>query len=235
MSGPKSWLSRVRRDWHEFQLDVNPGSMRCSWLNWPSTCRTAHRLTGIPRLYGRLNALPSSFTVSLGCGIIAIMWGGCWDRWGGVANVPQAGPVNARKRKLPAGNKWSGRALKKSQRRKAHPNLHRRKRPEPEATPGAHVESQRSDPSLRVQFQLEEAFSHRRPILVELLFSPLPWFDQDRAGYRLLKTPPTTRQRQPPYRLGRRGHPPQPTRAGVPEGFARQNLGRTPPGLCPGT
>ena len=70
------------------------------------------------------------------------------------------------------------------------------------------MESQRPDPGLGVQLQLEEALGHRRAVLVELLFSPLPRCDQDRAGDRLFETPSTSRQGQAAHRLGRRGHPP---------------------------
>ena len=163
------------------------------------------------------------------------MWGGCWDRWVGVASVPQVGHANGRKRRSCDGNGWSGHALKKSQRRRSHPNLHRRKRPEPEATPCTHMESQRPDPHLGVQLQLEEALGHRRTVLVELLLSPIPRCDQDRASNRFLETPPTSRQGQAAHRLGRRGHPPEPTRACVPEKLEGQNLGGASPGLCPGT
>jgi len=44
------------------------------------------------------------------------------------------------------------------------------------------MESQRPDPDLRVQLQLEEALCHRWTVLVELLLPPLPRCDQDRAG-----------------------------------------------------
>jgi len=97
------------------------------------------------------------------------------------------------------------------------------------------MESQRPDPNLGVQLQLEEALGHRRAVLVELLLSPLPRCDQDRAGNRFLETPPTSRQGQATHRLGWCGHPPQPTRACVPEKLAGQNLGGTSPSLCPGT
>jgi len=97
------------------------------------------------------------------------------------------------------------------------------------------MESQRPDPGLGVQLQLEEALGHRRAVLVELLLSPLPRCDQNRAGDRFLETPATSRQRQAAHRLGWCGHPPQPTRACVPEKLTGQNLGGTSPGLCPGT
>ncbi len=97
------------------------------------------------------------------------------------------------------------------------------------------MESQRPDPNLRVQLQLEEALGHRRTVLVELLLSPLPRCDQDRASDRFLETPPTSRQGQATHRLGWCGHPPQPNGAGIPEKLAGQNLGGTSPGLCPGT
>jgi hypothetical protein len=235
MSGSRSWLRKVRRDWREFRLGVNPDSMRCSWLNWPSTCRTAHRFTGMPRPCGRPNGSPSSYIVSLECAIIATMSGGCWDIWVGVASVRQAGHRNVRKRRSCDGNGWSGPALKKSQRRRAHPPLHRRERVEPEASPGTHMESQRPDPDFGVQLQLEKALGHRWAVLVEFLLSPLPRRNQDRAGDRFLETPPTARQGQAANRMGRRSHPPQPTSACIPEKFAWQNLGRTSPCLCPGT
>jgi len=41
--------------------------------------------------------------------------------------------------------------IKKNQRRRAHPPLHRRERSKPEAAPGTDVESQRPDPGLGVQ------------------------------------------------------------------------------------
>ena len=134
-----------------------------------------------------------------------------------------------------AGNRWSGPALKKSQRRRAHPNLHRRKWPEPEATPCTHLESQRADPNLGVQLQLEEAVGHRRTVLVELLLSPLPRCDQDRAGDRFIETPATSRQRQIAPRLGRRRHPPKPTGASVLEKLEGHNLGGTSLCICAGT
>ena len=97
------------------------------------------------------------------------------------------------------------------------------------------MESQRPDPGLGVQLQLEEALGHRRTVLVELLLSPLPRCDQDRAGNRFFETPPTSRQRQAAHRMGRRCHPPQSTRSPVPGEFARQNLGGTTSGVCPRT
>ena len=97
------------------------------------------------------------------------------------------------------------------------------------------MESQRPDTDFGVQLQLEEALGHRRTVLVELLLSPLLRCDQDRAGDRFLETPPTSRQGQATDRLGWCCHPPQPTRACVLEKLAGQNLGGTPPGLCPGT
>jgi hypothetical protein len=97
------------------------------------------------------------------------------------------------------------------------------------------MESQRPDPDLGVQLQLEEAFSHRRAVMVELLLSSLSRCDQDRAGDRFLETPPTSRQRQAAHCLGRCGHPSKPTGAWIPEKFEGQNLGGTSPGLCPGT
>ena len=64
------------------------------------------------------------------------------------------------------------------------------------------MESQRPDPGLGVQLQLEEALGHRRAVLVELLLSPLPRRDQDRTGDRFLETPPTSRQGQAAHRVG---------------------------------
>ncbi len=103
--------------------------------------------------------------------------------------------------------------IQKNQSRRAHTPLHRREWPESEAAPGAHMESQRPNADLGVQLQLEKTVGHRRSVLVELLLSSLPRRDQDRAGDRLLEASATSREGQAAYRLGRRGHPPQPTRA----------------------
>jgi len=64
---------------------------------------------------------------------------------------------------------------------------------EAEAAPCTHMEPQRPDPRLGVQLQLEEAFSHRQTVLVELLLSPLPRCEHDRTGDRFLETPSTSR------------------------------------------
>ena len=95
------------------------------------------------------------------------------------------------------------------------------------------MESQRPDPNLGVQLQLEKALGHSRAVFVELLLSPLPWRDQDGAGDRFPQTPPTSCEGQTAHRLGRSRNAPQPNGPGVPKKSEWQNLGRTSPGLCP--
>ena len=185
MIGLRFWRLRARRDWLECQPDVNPAqrgavgatgralakrsasSRECHGLVDDRTHREAHP----PPVWGALSSR-SHWAVDGTDGLE-------------LSTPPQAGHANARKRRFLVGSGWSGPALKKSQKRRSHLNLYRRKRPEPEAAPCTHMESQRPDPNLGIQLQLEEAFGHRRTVLVEFLLSPLPRGDQDRANIDL--------------------------------------------------
>src|SRR6516225_6324477 len=67
------------------------------------------------------------------------MCGRSWTIWGGVVSDRWDGRANGMRKPSVAGVAWNGPPLKKSPNRRAHDNLHRRKRNKPAAAPGAHL------------------------------------------------------------------------------------------------
>lgn len=117
-----------------------------------------------PRSGPCLGGFGSSATAA-GWPTISAMSGTCWTGWSSAASGRPAGLSNATRRRSPTGDDNAGPPRRPDRR------LHRRKRPEPPAPPGADLGAQRPDAGAPGNLRLAESVAHRRAHLERL---PLP-------------------------------------------------------------
>src|ERR1700735_1128187 len=180
----------------------------------------------------------------MACGTTPRRYGASCANSTGVANGQPGGRASATSTPSSSGRRCAGRSLKKSAPRGPPDPLHRRKRTERAAPPGAHLGAARTNAGAAIPFQLETALGHRRHHLAKFLFPPLSrhhphgpsaGFPESLAAPSARQTishlgPPAAAPRTPGARV--RGRPKRPAADRVPaELRPRTQPGRVSVGL----
>src|SRR5579883_3208004 len=163
------------------------------------------------------------------------MSGRCWTLWAGVASAPWARRVSGTRRRFGAGVASAGRPSKKSPSRRAYDRLHRRKRGEPAATPGADMVASRPNAGAAIQLQLGQAFRRRRDHVLQLLLPVVQGIDQERGGGGLPGCSAATHPRPTADRLGSVVGAQEPDHPAVHRRAGGAAVDGVPAGLCAGT